>query len=327
MPASPPGLYMYPVLMAADILMFNAHKVPVGRDQMQHIEMARDIAQRFNHLYGDDYFVLPEAAIEDNVATLPGLDGRKMCKSYDNTIPLFAPAQGSCSKAILAHRHRFARAGRAEGSGRLALFPIYQAFASADETAAMRRAFADGIGWGDAKQKLFERIDAELAPMRERYEALIARPAGDRRSPARTARRRRASAAGAFIETLALGRRRAQADRSHRARSARRRSSRRAAAQRCRRSRAIAKPTASSISSSTERDGAVLLQSRGVRFAEGSGAPDRGARRRRRRHRAARAAACATRCRVDHAARCGAASRAALGAAQGRQARAERGQA
>ncbi|MDO4968454.1 MAG: tryptophan--tRNA ligase, partial [Comamonadaceae bacterium] len=84
------GLFMYPVLMAADILMFNAHKVPVGRDQIQHIEMARDIASSFNHLYGE-HFVLPEAAIEENVATLPGLDGRKMSKSYDNTIPLFAP--------------------------------------------------------------------------------------------------------------------------------------------------------------------------------------------------------------------------------------------
>ncbi|MEY4911967.1 MAG: hypothetical protein RL761_1630, partial [Pseudomonadota bacterium] len=88
------GLFMYPVLMAADILLFNAHKVPVGRDQIQHIEMARDIAQSFNYRYknGDkDYFTLPEAEIEASVATLPGLDGRKMSKSYDNTIPLFAP--------------------------------------------------------------------------------------------------------------------------------------------------------------------------------------------------------------------------------------------
>src|SRR3546814_7396134 len=84
------GLFMYPVLMSADILLFNADKVPVGRDQVQHIEMARDFGQRFNHLYGE-HFRSPEAAIEENVATLPGLDGRKMSKSYDNTIPLFAP--------------------------------------------------------------------------------------------------------------------------------------------------------------------------------------------------------------------------------------------
>ena len=83
------GLFMYPVLMAADILMFNAHQVPVGRDQIQHIEMARDMAASFNHRYGE-HFVLPEAAIEESVATLPGLDGRKMSKSYNNTIPLFA---------------------------------------------------------------------------------------------------------------------------------------------------------------------------------------------------------------------------------------------
>ena len=83
---------MYPVLMGADILMFKTHKVPVGRDQIQHIEMARDMAQRFNHLYGE-HLVLPEAVIEESVALLPGLDGRKMSKSYDNTIPLFAPRE------------------------------------------------------------------------------------------------------------------------------------------------------------------------------------------------------------------------------------------
>jgi tryptophanyl-tRNA synthetase len=82
------GLFSYPILMAADILMFNAHKIPVGRDQIQHVEMARDIAQRFNHHYGE-HFVLPEAQVDDNVATLQGLDGRKMSKSYGNTIPLF----------------------------------------------------------------------------------------------------------------------------------------------------------------------------------------------------------------------------------------------
>src|SRR6476659_9723275 len=99
------GLFMYPVLMAADILLVDANKVPVGRDQVQHIEMARDFAQRFNHLYGEPagktYFVLPEAVIEEQVATLPGLDGRKMSKSYDNTIPLFAP-RAELKKQILS---------------------------------------------------------------------------------------------------------------------------------------------------------------------------------------------------------------------------------
>jgi tryptophanyl-tRNA synthetase len=170
------GLYMYPVLMAADILIFNANKVPVGRDQIQHIEMARDIGQRFNHLYGSEYFALPEAAIEENVATLPGLDGRKMSKSYDNTIPLWLPAP-MLRKAIMGIVTNSLAPGEAKDPDDSNIFAIYQAFANAEETRAMRQAFADGIGWGDAKQKLFERIDAELAPMREQYEALIAKPA------------------------------------------------------------------------------------------------------------------------------------------------------
>ena len=168
------GLFMYPVLMAADILMFNAHKVPVGRDQVQHLEMARDIAASFNHLYGE-HFALPEAAIEENVATLAGLDGRKMSKSYDNTIPLFAP-RAQLQKliaTIVTDSRTPGEPKEVEGS---ALFQIYQAFATAQETAAMRQAYAQGIAWGEAKQLLFERIDRELAPMRARYEALMASP-------------------------------------------------------------------------------------------------------------------------------------------------------
>jgi tryptophanyl-tRNA synthetase len=169
------GLYMYPVLMAADILIFNAHKVPVGRDQIQHIEMARDIGQRFNHIYSGDFFALPEAVIEENVATLPGLDGRKMSKSYNNTIPLWLPAK-ELRKAILGIVTNSLAPGEAKNPDDSNIFSIYQAFASAEESVAMRQAFADGIGWGDAKQKLYERIDVELAPMRERYDALIAKP-------------------------------------------------------------------------------------------------------------------------------------------------------
>ena len=168
------GLFMYPVLMAADILVFNAHKVPVGRDQVQHIEMARDFAQRFNHLYGD-HLMLPEAAVEEHVATLPGLDGRKMSKSYDNTIPLFCP-RDQLKKLIFSIVTDSRAPGEAKDTEGSALFQLYQAFASAEETAAMRTAFADGIGWGDAKQALFERIDSELSPMRERYNALMAQP-------------------------------------------------------------------------------------------------------------------------------------------------------
>ena len=169
------GLFMYPVLMGADILMFKAHKVPVGRDQIQHIEMARDMASSFNHLYGE-HFVLPEAVIEESVALLPGLDGRKMSKSYDNTIPLFAPA-AQLRKLIMGIVTDSKAPGEPKETAGSALFQIYQAFASPDETAALAQAYAQGIAWGDAKQMLFERIDREVAPMREKYEALIANPA------------------------------------------------------------------------------------------------------------------------------------------------------
>lgn len=168
------GLFMYPVLMAADILIFNAHKVPVGRDQIQHIEMARDIASSFNHLYGE-HFTLPEAVVEESVATLAGLDGRKMSKSYDNTIPLFAPRAQlqKLINTIVTDSRAPGEPKEVEGS---ALFQLYQAFATPEETEAMRQAYADGIAWGEAKQKLFECIDREIAPMRARYEDLMAHP-------------------------------------------------------------------------------------------------------------------------------------------------------
>ncbi|MGE7139602.1 tryptophan--tRNA ligase [Luteibacter sp. NPDC031894] len=170
------GLYMYPVLMAADILAFNANKVPVGRDQIQHIEMARDIAQRFNHTYGRDFFVLPEALIEEQVATLPGLDGRKMSKSYDNTIPLFEGGPKALREAIMKIVTDSRAPGEAKDTDDSALFTIYKAFASPAETAAFADALHGGLAWGDAKQVLFERVDAEVGPMRERYNALMARP-------------------------------------------------------------------------------------------------------------------------------------------------------
>ncbi len=168
------GLYMYPVLMAADILMFKAHSVPVGRDQIQHIEMARDIAGSFNHLYGE-HFVLPEAAIDASVATLPGLDGRKMSKSYDNVIPLFA-APAEMKKQIFSIVTDSKAPGEPKDADGSALFELYQAFATAEETRAMRTAFDEGIAWGEAKQALFEKIESTLAPMREKYQALIAEP-------------------------------------------------------------------------------------------------------------------------------------------------------
>ena len=169
------GLFMYPVLMGADILMFKAHKVPVGRDQVQHIEMARDMGASFNHLYGE-HFVLPEAVIDDNVATLPGLDGRKMSKSYDNTIPLFS-SRAQLQKLIGGIVTDSRAPGEPKDTQGSALFQIYQAFATEEETAALHKAYAEGIAWGDAKQVLFERVDQVVAPMREQYEALVHYPA------------------------------------------------------------------------------------------------------------------------------------------------------
>lgn len=168
------GLFSYPILMAADILMFNANDVPVGRDQVQHLEMARDIAQRFNHHFGE-HFVLPEAVIDDNVAVLPGQDGRKMSKSYDNTIPLWLPEK-KLRKSIMRIVTNSLEPGEPKQTEGSALFAIYSAFANAGQRQEMAQAFADGIGWGDAKQKCFELINTELSPARESYESLIAEP-------------------------------------------------------------------------------------------------------------------------------------------------------
>jgi len=168
------GLFCYPILMSADILMFNAQRVPVGRDQVQHLEMARDIAQRFNHLFGE-HFVLPEAVVDEHVAVLPGQDGRKMSKSYNNTIPLWLP-QNQLRKAIMKIVTNSLQPGQPKDTADSTLYSLYSAFAAAEQRASMQQAFADGIGWGDAKQQTFELIDGELAAARERYQELIARP-------------------------------------------------------------------------------------------------------------------------------------------------------
>ncbi|WP_122662748.1 tryptophan--tRNA ligase [Pseudomonas viridiflava] len=172
------GLYSYPVLMAADILMFNAHKVPVGRDQIQHVEMARDIGQRFNHLFGQgkEFFVMPEALIEESVATLPGLDGRKMSKSYDNTIPLFSSAKemkDAISRIITDSK----APGEAKDPDNSHLFTLYSAFATPEQNAEFRADLLQGLGWGEAKNRLFTLLDQQLGEARENYHRLIERPA------------------------------------------------------------------------------------------------------------------------------------------------------
>ena len=168
------GLFSYPILMAADILIFNAHKVPVGRDQIQHVEMARDIAQRFNHHYGD-IFTLPEAVTDDNVAVLQGLDGRKMSKSYGNTVALFGTPK-QLQKSINKIKTNLLEPGDPKDTDDSTVFQIWCAFASGAERDRMRAAFADGIAWGEAKKQLFERVNDELAPARASYERLMASP-------------------------------------------------------------------------------------------------------------------------------------------------------
>ncbi|MEO7386753.1 MAG: tryptophan--tRNA ligase, partial [Gammaproteobacteria bacterium] len=155
------GLFSYPILMAADILMFKAHRVPVGKDQKQHVEMARDIAQRFNHIYGEQ-FVIPEADIGADTSILTGLDGRKMSKSYGNAIPLFAPAN-ALRKLIMKIKTNSLEPGVPKETDGSTLFEIYRAFATPEESVAYAAKFAAGTGWGELKQELFGWLDAHLA--------------------------------------------------------------------------------------------------------------------------------------------------------------------
>lgn len=168
------GLFSYPVLMAADILMFRAHDIPVGRDQIQHVEMARDIAQRFNHNVAE-LFVLPRARVDDDVAVLQGLDGRKMSKSYNNTIALFE-GEKKLRKAINRVKTNLLEPGEPKDPEHSTVFQLWCAFADQPGIEAMRRAFAEGIAWGEAKQRLFERINDELSPARAHYQRLLAEP-------------------------------------------------------------------------------------------------------------------------------------------------------
>jgi len=168
------GLFNYPILMAADILLFNAHKVPVGKDQIQHIEMARDIGGRFNHIYGE-HFNIPAAVVNEDTATLCGLDGRKMSKSYDNTIPLFLPEK-PFRKLIMKIKTNSLEPGVPKDPDTCTLFGIYKAFATKDEVAAVRKRYEEGIAWGEMKQFLFEYLNDHLLVARERYEALMQSP-------------------------------------------------------------------------------------------------------------------------------------------------------
>lgn len=165
------GLFCYPILMAADILMFNANLVPVGRDQTQHLEMARDIATRFNNLYGvqKDFFVMPYEQIDDDVEILPGLDGRKMSKSYNNVIPLFEGGSKALEQAIGRVVTDSKLPGEPKDPDSTSLTKIFDAFATPEEREAFRAELRGGLGWGEAKKRLVSQIEAEIGPMREKY--------------------------------------------------------------------------------------------------------------------------------------------------------------
>lgn len=168
------GLFSYPVLMAADILMFKATHVPVGQDQVQHIEMTRDIAQRFNHHHGE-IFVIPEGVIDKESSVLPGLDGRKMSKSYGNIIPLFCDSK-TLRKHVMKIKTNSLEPGEPKSSEDCLLFDIYKSFASDSQISSMKRDLEDGISWGDAKNQLYELLDEQLSTHRLRYDELISDP-------------------------------------------------------------------------------------------------------------------------------------------------------
>ncbi len=172
------GLFCYPILMAADILIFKANFIPVGRDQIQHIEMCRDIATRFNQMYGngEEIFPLPEALIDEDTAILPGLDGHKMSKSYDNVIPLFEGGEKALREAIMKIVTDSKLPGEPKDPDSTSLTALYDAFASHEERNEFRRKLQEGLGWGEAKVIVFEKINSEIGPMRERYEAYMQEP-------------------------------------------------------------------------------------------------------------------------------------------------------
>lgn len=160
------GLYNYPVLMAADILLFNTKFVPVGLDQKQHVEMARDIAKYFNKKYGYT-LVVPQEKIQEQTATLLGLDGRKMSKSYGNQIPLFCD-ESTLKKLIMSIKTDSTLPNEPKSTD-CVLFDYIKVFGSPEKVEEMKNRFARGISWADAKKELFEMANSFLSPMREKY--------------------------------------------------------------------------------------------------------------------------------------------------------------
>jgi tryptophanyl-tRNA synthetase len=186
------GLFTYPVLMAADILLFNPDVVPVGKDQVQHVEMAQDIAQALNYNYkpsikggaslndgasqGAGLLVIPQAAVQESVAVVPGLDGRKMSKSYGNVIPLFAPEK-DLRRLIMRIVTNSQGVDEPKDPDVSQIYLLYKLFATAEEQAALAKRYREGgMGWGEAKEELFRVANRELTPIRTKFDELMADP-------------------------------------------------------------------------------------------------------------------------------------------------------
>jgi len=167
------GLFTYPILMAADILQFDSDIVPVGGDQAQHLEMAIDIAQSINHNYGKELLKIPVPLIRKNTGIVTGLDGRKMSKSYDNTIPLFLPAK-KLRKLIMKIVTNSQTIDEPKNPDKCNVFALYKLFANDNQIIEMRQRYeAGGMGWGHVKQELFELINELLSPYRDKYNELM----------------------------------------------------------------------------------------------------------------------------------------------------------
>ena len=165
------GLFSYPILMAADILMFDSTHVPVGSDQIQHMEMTRDIAQRFNHLY-KPLLTVPESIIQDKEKVVPGIDGRKMSKSYNNVIPLLG-TEKELKKSIMKIVTNSLEPGEPKDTDNCSVYELYKNFADDNEVNEFKKSYAEGISWGEAKELLFSKINKELEPIRSSYNELV----------------------------------------------------------------------------------------------------------------------------------------------------------
>lgn len=166
------GLYNYPILMAADILLFNADEVPVGEDQIQHVEIARDLAEKFNRIFGEEVIKLPKVVVQKETKIVPGLDGRKMSKSYDNTIPIFMEPK-KMRKLVMKIKTDSSEPEDPKDPEDSILFDLYKEFATPEQIEVMAGKYREGIGWGYVKQDLFEAMDAVLSGPRERYNELM----------------------------------------------------------------------------------------------------------------------------------------------------------